>query len=116
MPDLFSIHFLGSIFGRRRYGRSQPNSAYTQFWLVRAMLELLAPPGRVSDGNRFYFELDGREGAGISSKIPEAVRTQHSSRKLSVALTRAAVSVFSSASRTLLSTIHTLAFHWRPFF
>ena len=23
---------------RRRYGRSQPNSAYTQFWLVRAML------------------------------------------------------------------------------
>ena len=79
---------------RRRYGRSQPNSAYTQFWLVRAMLELLAPPGRVSDGNRFYFELNGREGAGISSKIPEAVRTQHSSRKLSVALTRAAVSVF----------------------
>ena len=79
---------------RRRYGRSQPNSAYTQFWLVRAMLELLAPPGRVSDGNRFYFELDASTRAQMSSKIPDAARSEQSSRQLSLALSRAAVRRF----------------------
>jgi len=84
---------------RRSLGRAQPTSAYTQFWLARAMLELIAPPERANDGNNFFFEVAG--GSALTSKVPPEAYPPDASRRLSLALTRSAEMSYDEMCRQL---------------
>jgi len=73
---------------KRSRGRAQANSAYCQFWLARAMLELLAPPG-------------GAHRSAIIDRIPHDALPVDASRLLALALTRSAEISYDEMCRQL---------------
>ena len=85
---------------KRTLGRTQQSSAYAQFWLVRAMLELVNP-ARSDPTGGVTFSVPAKDSGGINHRLPRESIPADFAKGLSLALSRSAEISYDEMCRQL---------------